>query len=90
MLGNQGTLAVHALAVEVALRNRAVLERRGREEVGSEAMLLNELLGDNPEDFCPNLTDGMDAPVTRLVKGLVCRRINGLVLATKRNEREIQ
>jgi len=72
VLGNQGTLAAHALAVELAHRNRAVLERRGREEVDSVAMLLNEPLGDNPEDLCPNLANGVDAPVTRLVKGLVC------------------
>ncbi len=68
------------LAVEIAFGDGAVLERLRREEIVDEAVLLDEALGDDPEQLRPNFTDRVDTPVAGLVEGLVGRRIDGLVL----------
>lgn len=84
MLGDERLrLAIHEVlprAVEVALGDGTILEWLRREEVVDEAMLLDEPLGDDPEDLRPNLADSVHAPVSRLVEGLVGRRVNGLIL----------
>ena len=68
------------LAVEVTLGDGAVLERLGREEVVDEAVLLDEALGDDPEDLRPDFADGVDTPVAGLVEGLVDGGVDGLIL----------
>ena len=84
MLGDErerrAVRGVRALAVEVALGDRAIRERLGREEVVDEAVLLDEALGDDPEDLRPDLADGVDTPVAGLVEGLVDGGVDGLVL----------
>jgi hypothetical protein len=66
--------------IEVTLWYGSVLEGCRREQCVGIAVLVDELLRHDPEDLCPNFTNGVDTPVTRLVKGLVRRRINGLIL----------
>ena len=67
-------------AVEVAFGDGSVLERLGREEVVGETVLLDQLLGDDPEQLCPDFADRVQASVPRLVQGLVGGRVDGLVL----------
>jgi hypothetical protein len=43
-------------------------------------VLLDEALGDDPKHLCPDFTDSVDTEVSRLVKGLVGRGVDGLVL----------
>jgi len=64
MPGHVRPTVVQPLAVEVARRDRSVLERSRREQVLRIAVLLNEVLGDDPEDFGPDFADGVDAPIT--------------------------
>lgn len=79
VLRHEGLLA-RAGAVEVALRDGAIRTGGGRVKVVGEAVLLNEALGNDPEDLRPYFTDGVDTEVSRLVEGLVSRRVDGLVL----------
>jgi hypothetical protein len=79
VLGNKG-LASLPWAVEVTLRDDAVLVGLWREEIRCKAVLLDHLLLDDPEDFCPDFADGMNAPIARLVEGFVRRGVNGEVL----------
>ena len=79
VLGDE-RLASNSGAVEVARGYGAVLERSRGEEVLCVSVLLNEALGDDPEDLSPDFTDGVDTPVAGLVEGLVRRRVDGLVL----------
>jgi hypothetical protein len=71
---------VFSRPVEVALWYSSVLEGCRREQSVDIAVLVDEVLRHDPEDLCPNFTNGVDAPVTRLVKGLVIRWVNGLIL----------
>ena len=71
---------VLARAVEVALGHGPVRERLRREEVVDEAVLLDQALGDDPEDLRPDLTDGVDTPVAGRVESLVDGGVDGLVL----------
>jgi hypothetical protein len=84
VLGNErlgGTVdLVFAGAVEVTGRDGAILFGQRREEGIRELVLLDEFLGDNPEDLSPDLTNGVHTPVTRLVEGLVRRGVDGDVL----------
>ena len=59
-------------AVEVTSGDGAVRFSQRREEGVRESVLLDEFLGDNPEDLSPDLTNGMDTPVARTVESLVC------------------
>ena len=69
-----------ARAVELADGDGAVREwRRGVERVGVP-VLGNQALRDDPEDLRPNFADGVNAPVTGLVEGLVRRGIDGVIL----------
>ena len=43
-------------------------------------MLGDETLRDEPEDLSPDFADGVDTPVTRLVEGLVGRRVDSFIL----------
>ena len=52
---------------------------RGEEGI-RESVLLDKLLGDNPEHLSPDFANGMYTPITWLVEGLVCRRVDGNVL----------
>jgi len=67
-------------AVKVAGGDSAVRFGQRREEGVRESVLHDEFLGDNPEDLSPDLTNGMDTPVTRTVEGLVRRRVDDDVL----------
>jgi hypothetical protein len=83
MLGNQRSYAFRTRflgSVEVTLGNGAILKRLRREQGVGEAMLRDELLRKDPKNLRPDFTNSMDTPVTWLIKGLVCRRINGEVL----------
>jgi len=79
MLGNErlgGTVnLVFSRSVKVTGGNGAVLFGQRREEGIREFVLLDEFLGDNPEDLSPDLTDGMYTPVTWLVEGFVRRGV---------------
>ncbi|SRR6266702_2509667 len=66
--------------VEVTKRNRAIFERKWREERLDEAVLRNQPLGDDPEYLCPDLTDRVDPPVLGLIECLVRGRIDRFVL----------
>ena len=79
VLGDEG-LASNSGAVEVARGYGAVLERSRGEEVLCVPVLLDEALGDDPEDLSPDFTDGVDTPVAGLVEGLVHRGVNCFVL----------
>jgi hypothetical protein len=75
MLGDErlgGTVDLElAGSVEVARGDGAIFLDQRREEGIRELVLLDEFLGDNPEDLSPDLTNGVHTPVTRLVQGLV-------------------
>ena len=75
MLGNERFgVAVHlvfASAVKVTSGDGAVRFSHRREECIRKSVLLDELLGDNPEDLSPDLTNSVDTPVTRTVEGFV-------------------
>ena len=75
MLGNErlGVTVdlVFAGAVEVTSGDGAVLPGQRWEESVRESVLLDELLGDDPEDLSPDLANGVDTPITGLVEGLV-------------------
>lgn len=77
LLAKQGVLSRE---VEVALGDGTVCECRGREEAVAEAVLLDEVLRDDPEDLGPNFADSVNTPVPRSVKRLVRRRVDGAVL----------
>lgn len=67
-------------AVEVTERNRAIFERRRWEERLDEAVLLNQSLGNDPEDLCPDFTDSVNPPVLGPIERLVRGRIDRLIL----------
>jgi uncharacterized protein YecE (DUF72 family) len=67
-------------AVEVTERNRAVFERGGWEERLREAVLLDQALGNNPENLSPHFADGVNAPVLGPIERLVRGRIDRFVL----------
>lgn len=73
--GNEGlgdaVSIVFPRPVEIASGDGAVLPGQRREEGVREPVLLDEFIGDNPEDLSPDFTDGVDAPVTWAVEGLV-------------------
>jgi hypothetical protein len=79
VLGNERLLA-RTGAIEISLRDSPVSAGGRREEVVREAVLLDEPLRDDPEHLRPDLADGVDTEVSRLVEGLVRRRVDGLVL----------
>jgi len=62
-------------SIEVAGRNGAILFGQRREEGIREFVLLDEFLGDDPEDLSPDLTNRVDTPVTWLIEGFVRRGI---------------
>lgn len=67
-------------SVEVANWNRAVLERcRGEERVGVP-MFGDELLRGHPKDLSPNFTNGMNAPVARLIESLIGGGVDAFIL----------
>ena len=47
-------------------------------------MLDDETLRDDPEDFGPNFADSVDTPVARLIKSLVRRWVDSVILGTRR------
>jgi hypothetical protein len=67
------------VAIEISSGDGSVGERRRREELIRVAMLLNELLGNDPEDLGPDFANGVHTPVYRLVKGLIGRWVNRLI-----------
>jgi len=71
---------IFAGAVKVTSGDGTIRFSQRREKCVRESVLLDELLGDNPEDLSPDLTNGVDTPVTRTVEGLVCRGVDGDVL----------
>ena len=75
MLGNEGfgvaVDLVFTSAVKVTSRDGTVRLSQRREECIRKPVLLDELLGDNPEDLSPDLTNSVDTPVTRTVEGFV-------------------
>lgn len=84
MFGNErlgGTVGlVFAGSVEVPSRDGAILVDQRREKGNREPVLLDEFIGDNPEDLSPDFTNGVHTPVTWFVEGLVCRGIDFDVL----------
>ena len=69
-------------SVEVPSRDGAIVFRHRGEEGIRESVLLDKVLGDNPENLSPDLADGVYTPVTWFVEGFVCRGVNGNVLGT--------
>lgn len=67
-------------AVEITDWDGTILERLGREESVGETILFDQLLSNDEEALSPNFSDGVNAPVSRLVESLVCRRVDRLVL----------
>lgn len=67
-------------AIEVAFRDGTVLQGCRREQAFGVSVNVDEALGHDPEDLSPDFTDGVDTPVAWLVKSLVCRRVDSLVL----------
>lgn len=84
VLGDEGQLLAEGVdllgAVEVACGDAAVFEGLGWEERLRVAVLLDEALGDDPEDLSPDFSDGVYAPVAWLIQGLVSGGVDGLVL----------
>jgi len=78
MLGDERTRLIQT--IEVTCRDGSILERCGREEVVRVTVLLDELLGHDPQHLCPNFTNSMNAPVSWLVEGLVARWVDSLIL----------
>ena len=58
-------------SVEVTGGDSAILLDQRREEGFRETVLLDEFVGDDPEDLSPDFTNGVHTPVTWLVEGLV-------------------
>ena len=73
---------IFARSVEVTGRNRTILFDQRREEGFRKPVVLDEFIGNNPEDLGPDFTNGMHTPVTWLVESLVCRGVNVDVLMT--------
>lgn len=84
MLGDEGQPLAEGVdllgAVEVACGDGAVFEGLGWEERFGVAVLLDETLGDNPEDLSPDFSDGVYTPVAGLIQSLVSGGVDGLVL----------
>jgi hypothetical protein len=80
VLGYERFIQASTFTVEVVSGDGTILERSGREETVRIAMLLNDFLRNNPENFGPNLADGMDTPIVWLVEDLVSRRVDALIL----------
>ena len=78
MLGDERILLIRT--IEVTYWDGTVFERSGREKVVRVTVLLDELLGHDPQDFSPHFTNSMDAPVSWLVEGLVGRWVDRLIL----------
>jgi hypothetical protein len=78
MLGDERVLLIWT--IEVTYWDGTIFERSGREEVVRVTVLLDELLGHDPQDLSPDFTDSMDAPVSWLVEGLVGRWVDRLIL----------
>jgi len=66
-------------AIEIALGNGTISERRRRVQAVGVPMLLDKALVDDEKTLGPNFTDGVYAPVTWLVEGLVGGGVDGLV-----------
>lgn len=79
MLRNEYSLLV--FTIEITERDSAILGRGRREEILSEAVFLNKLLRDDPEDLSPDFTNGVDTPISRLIESLVSGGVDGLVLS---------
>jgi hypothetical protein len=88
VLGNEGLRppgrGVFKRAIEVSFRNGPVGQWRRWEQVFGIAVLDDQALADNPQNLGPNLANGVDTPVPRLVKRLVRGRVDGLVLRGER------
>lgn len=78
MLGNKGFASL-SWTVEVTFRDVVVIGLWW-EEICRKSVLLDHLLLNDPEDFCPDFADGMNAPIARLVQDFVRRGVNGEVL----------
>jgi hypothetical protein len=76
---------VFTCAVELALGDRAILKRLGREKRLRVFVLLDQALGNSPENLRPDFTDGVHTPVARLIERLVARGVDLGVLKTGRN-----
>jgi hypothetical protein len=77
MLGNKRTLVI---PIEVTCGNGTVLERSRREQLVRVTVLLDELLGHDPQNLSPDFTNSMDTPVSWLVERLVGRWVDRLIL----------
>lgn len=66
-------------AVEIVLWHATVLEWHRWEECVGPPILANQLVRDDEEYLRPDLTDGMDAPVTTFIEGAVRRWVDGHV-----------
>ena len=78
VLGNKRSC--HIGTVEIAMWNRSIFERGGRVQVIRVSMFLNQFLRHNPENLSPDFSNCMHAPVSWLVKSLVGRRVDSLIL----------
>ena len=78
MLGDERTRLIRT--IEVTCGDGTILERSRGEEIVRVTVLLDELLGHDPQDLSPDFTNSMDAPVSWFVEGLVGRWVDRLIL----------
>lgn len=78
MLGDERTLLIRT--IEVTCWDGTILKRSRREEIVRVTVLLDELVGHDPQDLSPDFTNSMDAPISWLVERLVGRWVDRLIL----------
>lgn len=72
--------------IKVAIRNNAVDIRLRRVQSLGVAMFLDEDLAGDPKYLSPDFTNGMNTPISWIVKGLVRRWVNGHILKKKNQD----
>ena len=76
--------------IEVACGHSAVFQRLRREQVLRVSMFLDKALQHGPQNLSPNFTNSVDTPIPGIVKSLICRGVDGVVLHEKRDRNAAQ
>ena len=69
--------------VEVTGWHSAIFQWFRREQILRVSVFLNEYLQHGPQDLGPDFTDSMNTPIPGIVKNLICRGVDGVVLHDK-------